>query len=132
MPASPGESSLKRKVTLSLGLLRFVLDSHTIFFLASEFRILEFSLETLPFQHLSRFRLQIYVSGVTKLSSAERRTCTLKHLMDVLCPPSSPPGLPVCERKVTERWSHTLWWPFPGSGSLGQQNRERPFKCSWA
>lgn len=116
MPASPGESSLKRKVTLSLGLHCFVLASHTIFFpQTSEFRILEFSLESLPFRHLSGLRLQICVSGVTKLVFAERQICTLKHLLGALCPPRIPPGLPIRERKVTERWSCTQRKPFPGS-----------------
>lgn len=116
MPASPGESSLKRKVTLSLGLHCFVLASHTIFFpkhLNSEFW--SFSLESLPFRHLSRLRLQICVSGVTKLVFAERQICALKHLLGTLCPPRIPPGLPIHERKVTERWSCTQQKLFPGS-----------------
>lgn len=118
MPASPGESGWKRKVTLSLGLHCFVLASHTIpprppKHLNSEFW--SFSLESLPFRHLSRLRLQICVPGVTKLVFAERQICTLKHLLGALCPPRIPPGLPIHERKVTERWSSTQRKPFPGS-----------------
>lgn len=74
-----------------------------------------FSLESLPFRHLSRLRLQICVPGVTKLVFAERQICTLKHLLGALCPPRIPPGLPIHERKVTERWSCTRRKPFPGS-----------------